>query len=158
MKFHSIGLPHSTAPCPINPNDAECQARFWQVSILKSLVWLDQGSNPWGSNLMTYQNRRQRLNTSPSHLDVARTEHSNNQPINQRNKHDQWKHARECSVSASLSTSVPVKALQNGDRDSSLEQARSPDMISSGHSSRWPRRKPANRNGIFSIILSHEPC
>ena len=28
------------------PNNAESQATKWQVSILKSLVWLNQGSNP----------------------------------------------------------------------------------------------------------------
>ena len=29
------------------PNNAERQAKKWQISILKALVWLDQVSNPW---------------------------------------------------------------------------------------------------------------
>ena len=44
------------------PNNAECQARKWQVSILKSLVWLHQGStqqgpdsNPRGSDSPIFQ-------------------------------------------------------------------------------------------------------
>ena len=32
------------------PNNAERLARRWQVSIFKSLVWFDHGSNLWGSN------------------------------------------------------------------------------------------------------------
>ena len=32
------------------PNNAKCLARKQQVSILKSLVWLDQNSDLWGSD------------------------------------------------------------------------------------------------------------
>ena len=48
-----------------DPKKAECQARKQQVSILKSLVWPDQGSNaqgpdsnPWGSDSLIFQHGR----------------------------------------------------------------------------------------------------
>ena len=50
---HSVILSwHWTNQSLPYPNNAVCQARKWQVSILKSLVWFNQGSNQqgWDSN------------------------------------------------------------------------------------------------------------
>ena len=38
------------------PNNAKHQARERHLTIFKSLVWFNQGSNQWGSNRTTYQN------------------------------------------------------------------------------------------------------
>ena len=49
---------HSSLPYPSN---VECQARKWQVSTFKSLVWLNQGLNAQGSDSPISQNRRRAL-------------------------------------------------------------------------------------------------
>ena len=48
---HSAALScHWTSQSLPYPNNAEHLARKWQVYIFKTLVWLDQCSNPWGSD------------------------------------------------------------------------------------------------------------
>ena len=49
-----------TSPCSIQQN-SECPARKWQVSIWKSLVWLDRGANPRDSNSLISQSGRRIL-------------------------------------------------------------------------------------------------
>ena len=45
---HSVTVSwHRTNKSLPYPNNAKCQARKWQVSIFKSLIWLDQGLNIW---------------------------------------------------------------------------------------------------------------
>ena len=44
-----------------HPYNAECLARKQLLSILKSLVWVDQGSNPQVSASLIFQNRRRML-------------------------------------------------------------------------------------------------
>ena len=46
------------------PNNSECLARKRQVSIVKSLVWFNQSSNPRGSDSMISQSRRWMLYSS----------------------------------------------------------------------------------------------
>ena len=54
---HSVILSRHWANQSLSyPNNAEHLARKWQVSIFKSLVWLDQGLNLWGLNPPISQN------------------------------------------------------------------------------------------------------
>ena len=51
LTSHSVTLSwHWASKSLPYPNNTERQARKWQVSISMSLVWLNQGSNPRGSD------------------------------------------------------------------------------------------------------------
>ena len=65
------------------PNNAECLTGKQQVSIIKSLVWFDQGSNPWGSDSPISQSGRWMLYSfgQPIWSGVRKGEGSNLQPL-----------------------------------------------------------------------------
>ena len=59
---HSVTLSWYWANQPLSyPNNVECLVRMWKVSILKYLIWFDQGSNPRCPNLPISQNWRRTL-------------------------------------------------------------------------------------------------
>ena len=61
---HSVTLPWHWANQSLSyPKNAGLLARKWQILIFKSLVWLIQDSNPWGSDPPISQNASQMLNS-----------------------------------------------------------------------------------------------